>query len=112
MPDIYQLKAVCPACGSALAMSTIDGEIICNEQTCKRPTAASELLNEQAVNYHIVKLEEDGWTTLHPIIERLDRVLFDCPVDATLVEDFLVGQPIGHYKIDVINNQWHLEPIV
>ena len=50
---------------------------------------ALDLLRKEAVEQgeahfddHLIEFRNDGWTIQHPIIERIDGSLFDCPFAA------------------------------
>lgn len=99
------INAFCPSCGNQLSVSHFK-EIVCTNLQCDHPSAASALLNVLHINKHLVELTSIGFTTLHPIIERLDNQVFNCPVHDEIENAPYESRPFGRYVIDKIDDQW------
>lgn len=68
---------------------------LCREEA----EAAFTALLELGPSEHVVKFTKDGWTMQHPLSERLDGSLFDCPWNDRLIA--LNGPPegLGMYEV-------------
>jgi len=101
----------CPACGHEDLEIAIDpstaaageqwGEIRCRNPKCPRPDAVAEILRDVETN-HIVVIGEENFSLKHPLIERLEDELFECPVhrwlNAQHSQDSLGVDP-GRYRL-------------
>lgn len=68
----------CPmGCGQTLLVDK--SQIRCQGPKCKRPDAISVLISEPE-SEHVITFTEDNFTILHPLRERLERQLEDCPL--------------------------------
>lgn len=80
---IRDLTAPCPmGCGQRLHLMET-GVIRCFAKDCPHPMAAQEIL-EGDTGADLLRIEEDGFSLLHPLRERLAGGLFDCPVGKAL----------------------------
>lgn len=89
----------CPmGCGRTLNLRERDDRIICVWPECPRPDAVHEILAVEEID-HIVVLAVEDFSMEHPLRERLDGVLFDCPLNKWLSE--LDGPPYspGRYRV-------------
>lgn len=105
LTDLY-----CPACGSTLAILTLDDgpELLCNSFECPRPTAAAEILADREVD-HIATLDEHGFTLRHPLAERLDGALLDCSLHDHLTEYghlYAEGHDLAPARIGRFRIEW------
>lgn len=72
----------CPmGCGETLFVD--DGHIKCLSLNCPRDTAVDEILSDPEIG-HIINLGEHDFNSIHPLWERLDRQLLDCPLNQYL----------------------------
>lgn len=81
----HGIAPACPVCNHELAYTKSHGELTCTWSDCPRPTAATELLSEGETE-HLITLTTDGYTIKHPIRERLDDALLNCPLAAYITE--------------------------
>ena len=98
-PDYERLRGRCPmGCGETLFIGS-GGFITCSYTACPNPSAVSDLLLDHADPWHIVNIGDDSWTIAHPIRERLDGELFECPLHAFMAT--LDGPPRkpGRYQV-------------
>jgi Family of unknown function (DUF6085) len=95
LPDV---QGRCPmGCGETLFLGS-GGYITCSWFSCPRPDAASLLLEEMETDHIAEFAEDDTFTILHPLRERLERELMACPLHTYLV--CLAGPPVvpGRYR--------------
>lgn len=102
----------CPmGCGEYLEVGRYDFEVRCVSPSCPRPTALHELLKAEHLD-HLVEVREDGWTTIHPLKERLDWALAACELDEYIRQ--FDGPPVipGRYRVIVENgsHDWERLP--
>lgn len=91
------VKGYCPmGCGPSLFRAP-SGHITCSYVECPNPSAASDVLADPEVE-HVVEFKEDAFYVLHPLRERLEGWLFDCPVHRQISD--LSGPPVepGRYR--------------
>jgi hypothetical protein len=92
------VQGYCPmGCGRTLFLAS-GGYITCARDKCPDPGAASDLLAD-AEHEHIAVLGEDTFSIQHPLRERLNGELFECPLHAYVSE--LDGPPRrpGRYRV-------------
>lgn len=80
-------NAFCPACGHRLWVDLeSDGmaQLVCDYPPCPRSDAAGQILSEQQGLRHIIRVDADGYSVKHPLIERLDDALLDCALANTV----------------------------
>jgi hypothetical protein len=94
------VAGVCPACGHRALILHPSGVIGCNAPDCPRPTALAELLDGERGPTHLVDLAESSYAMAHPMIERLDGVLFDCPLHRQLAALDGPPAPPGRYEVE------------
>jgi len=98
-----QVAGWCPmGCGMTLVLpgdeEAGEGNVTCAHPKCPRPSAVHELLQERETE-HVVIVGEDTFSLQHPLRERLDGELFDCPAHRWLkAQD---GPPVepGRYRM-------------
>jgi hypothetical protein len=77
MTPSRHVRGHCPmGCGETLFLA-LAGYVICSCTTCHNPSAVSLILHESEI-FHIVKIEESGFSIKHPIRERIGEDLFKC----------------------------------
>jgi hypothetical protein len=69
----------CPACGATSLFLGSGGYVTCSVIECPNPTAVADLL-EDGETEHVVTFTEKGFTIRHPLIERVNGQLEDCPL--------------------------------
>lgn len=102
-----RIKGRCPmGCGDTLFIGS-GGYITCSWHKCPNPSAAGDILLDHAEHRHIVRLEAFDYSIQHPLRERLDGELFDCPLDAFMRS--LIGPPRkpGRYIVGGNGWTWH-----
>lgn len=88
----------CPGCG-AEELEVRQSKLVCGRLRCPRPDAAQRILTE-AATAHVVQINEADYSLEHPLIERLDGILFDaCPLEEWM--HTLSGPPVspGRYNV-------------
>lgn len=94
---LLPIVGFCPmGCGHTLLES--GGYIMCAHGGCPRPTAASEILAEPETE-HVVRLGADSFDIQHPLRERLDGQLFDCPLHEWLTAQDGPPEEPGRYRV-------------
>jgi len=93
------VAGTCPACGHRALILHPSGAIGCNAPDCPRPSAVAELLDAERGPIHLVDLRKDCYVIEHPLIERLDGVLFDCPLHRVLEEMDSPPSPPSRYEV-------------
>lgn len=100
-----EINGFCPmGCGWTLA-SNEDGNVICLHANCPRPTAVGEILGHKETE-HVVRFLATSFTVRHPLRERLDDELMECPLGAHLAS--LSGPPVrpGTYRAVQCGGDW------
>jgi len=94
---LIDVRGHCPACGNASLHLTSDSGILrCLSPTCPRPAAADELLAVSHITDHLVTVNGNGgWTVRHPLIERIEDALFECPLTEALSDGDLGEDRFG-----------------
>lgn len=91
MMNYIHISGYCPmGCGETLSAWIPSGEIRCFNASCPRETAVGELLSDPQTE-HIVNIGASDFSLQHPLRERLDGELFDCPLNRFLLS--LSGPP-------------------
>ncbi|AER25763.1 hypothetical protein MOMOMIXON_199 [Mycobacterium phage MoMoMixon] len=106
MPGRLPVDGHCPACGrKSLGVRTSaireDSELRCFYPDCPDPEAVAKLLSDPEI-HHVLEVKEGGiWTLQHPLRERIDGGLFDCPLAAVLAQKFAFNSPPepGRYRM-------------
>jgi hypothetical protein len=114
LPGIY-----CPACGAPDIVVTANkgGLLRCTYVVCPDPRALEKVLSDPRLHQHIVRLDEDGWTVRHPLIERIDDRLFTCSLnhylssDDVLLNAMVPGEYVAKQYDGVAYEAWTLEMI-
>jgi hypothetical protein len=105
-----EVRGHCPmGCGETLFLGS-GGYVTCARVECPRPDAASGILEERETE-HIVVSEEDSFSVAHPLKERLEDTLFDCPLHLYLRG--LDAAPVGpgRYRVRDRGNSWEFTPL-
>lgn len=88
----------CPmGCGPTLHLTEV-GSVVCTESGCPQPGAVSELLRDNETE-HLVTLEGGRFTLRHPLRERLDGALENCPLHGWLQRQEERPMPPGRYRV-------------
>lgn len=69
-------------CGPHLHVMS-GGLIMCLAKDCPDPGAVTQIISDPET-LDVVQIDEDGFSILHPLRERLGGGLFDCPVNRAL----------------------------
>lgn len=76
------VRGYCPmGCGESLVLEA--ARIRCDDFACRNRDAVHEILSNSETE-HIVVLAEDDFTIKHPLRERIEDELFECPVHQAL----------------------------
>jgi Family of unknown function (DUF6085) len=83
-------------CGPHLHVMS-GGLIMCLAKGCPEPGAVTGILSSPETR-DVVQIDEDGFSILHPLRERLGNGLLDCPVNRALLA--MPGPPAlpGRYR--------------
>jgi hypothetical protein len=93
LPTLY-----CPmGCGNTLHVMQ-PGMIRCLLKGCHDPMAVQKILSQPESHLDIVQIDEDGFSILHPLRERIGGGLFDCPVNKALLAMSAPPAPPGRYQ--------------
>lgn len=102
MNDYIRIRGYCPmGCGQTLAVWVLaDGKsfIDCLAANCQRPRAVDELLADPETE-HTVRLRVHDFNVKHPLRERLDGDLFDCPMLPVIAGADVPYPPTGLYRV-------------
>lgn len=81
-----KIKGYCPACVEQTLEVDVTynlegtGRIVCTNEDCPRAGTLQELLDNEMEHLHVMQLSADGYAMQHPLGERLDGGLFECPL--------------------------------
>jgi len=104
-----RIKGHCPwGCGETLFIAA-GSYITCSHIECPRPDGLSVILDDRETD-HIVVFEQEGFSVLHPLRERLDRSLLTCDLGRYIGN--LAGPPVppGRYRARLVDDQWNWDP--
>ncbi|AON96942.1 hypothetical protein BI081_gp165 [Mycobacterium phage Tonenili] len=93
MPGRLPVDGYCPACGrKSLGVRTSaireGSELRCFYPDCPDPEVVAKLLSDPEI-HHVLEVKEGGrWTLQHPLRERIEGGLFDCPLAAVITRQF------------------------
>lgn len=91
------IEGYCPmGCGQTLVIH--DGCVTCQSPECPRPSAVAEILADSETD-HIAEIEENHFTLLHPLRERLDHGVLECFVYNRLHTLSEPPWPNGRYRV-------------
>lgn len=102
------IAGYCPmGCGQTLFVGA-RGHVTCSLVGCPNPCAVDELLQDRETE-HVVSYAENGrWNAQHPLRERLNGELLDCPIHRALAAA-LPRKP-GRYRVKVHHADADSEP--
>ena len=101
------VQGYCPmGCGATLVL--VKGHVTCSWHACPDPAKVGEILADPE-SEHIVQIEEESFTVLHPLRERPE--LFECLFHEELSN--LDGPPVqpGHYRVTRYSNALQFERV-
>lgn len=101
------VRGHCPACGEESLFLDDGGHVTCSRLRCPRPTAVDELLAASEPQ-HIVTVEWEGFSMVHPMIERLDDLIANCELHRHLV-DTGIWPERGRYRVGRSADGWAFE---
>jgi hypothetical protein len=93
----WDMHAPCPMCSERKLHILVSGVIRCLNRKCPRPMGAQEILDGDP-GADIVQIDEGGFSILHPLRERIDGGLFDCPVNKAILAMAEPPAPPGRYR--------------
>jgi hypothetical protein len=73
------------------------GMIMCLAKDCPDPGAVTGILSDPETR-DVVQIDEDGFSILHPLRERVNGSPFDCPVNKALIAMPGPPAPPGRYR--------------
>jgi len=94
------VRGYCPmGCGESLILE--GARIKCNDFACSNPEAVHLILDNRETE-HIVVIGAHDFTIKHPLRERIEDNLFECPINQALLA--LPGPPEepGTYRVYTI----------
>lgn len=91
-------------CGQTLFLGA-GGYVTCGWEKCPHPDAVSAILDDAETD-HIVELTDSSWSVRHPLRERIDDAMLDCPLGRWLAD--LSGPPHkpGRYVARLSEDRW------
>lgn len=97
----------CPqGCGQTLQVDGI-GTVSCYAPSCPRPDSVHLLLQDPETE-HVVSVREDGYTTRHPLRERVNDALFSCVVHAEahdMATEKAGRGELGEYRVTAVEDE-------
>lgn len=108
--DDGTVRGYCPACGWPSLFIGAAGHIACSRIDCPRPTAVDEILADRETE-HVVQFDPGEFTVRHPLRERLDDTLMDCPLHHHIAG--MDGPPVrpGRYRARENGDRWTWEAL-
>ena len=91
-------------CGETLVLD--EGVIRCTNGDCPAPAAVSEIIADGETG-HVVALRRTDFSIKHPLRERLDDALLDCPLHDDLEALDGPPHPPGTYRVSAIEGSPH-----
>lgn len=95
------VRGYCPmGCGETLVLEA--ARIKCIDFACPNPEAVHRILDNRETE-HVVRLDYDDFSVKHPLRERIEDELFECPIFKRIAEtgnsldDLLL--PTGTYRV-------------
>jgi hypothetical protein len=91
------IKGFCPmGCGETLIHDE-DERVVCVQPGCPRPDSVDEILADAETEHQVV-FTDSSFTVRHPLRERLDDALMQCPLGEHIAA--LDGPPVspGRYR--------------
>lgn len=98
-PTLIKIAGVCLVCGErTLKAKLVRGPcpVFCTNPECENPDAVTNLL--EADTDHLVRLGERSFDIQHPLRERWDGALFNCPLVKALTAMDGPPHPPGLYR--------------
>lgn len=92
-------------CGDTLHLND-EGVVKCAADGCTAPAAVSEIIADGETE-HVVALHATTFAIKHPLRERLDDALLDCPLHEDLEELDGPPHPVGTYRVTAIGGWPH-----
>lgn len=109
-PWYLKVQGYCPmGCGETLEVNK-RGAVSCGGGDCMDPHAVQEILN-QSEHRHILNIDTAGWTLKHPLAERVQDELFECPIGARMHVVALDRVEHGRYAVSLDDDQWKWEKL-
>jgi len=79
-----KIKGYCPWCGHPDPEVGPDAWLRCTNPACPHPDGVAQVLLDNETE-HIVRFDERGFFNVkHPLRERIDGELLDCPIHAVV----------------------------
>lgn len=107
------IDGFCPMCGKrslAVEVSLVRGptaRVRCYHPDCPDPEGIDKLMQDSEV-HHILDVNEwQTWTLKHPLRERINGNLFECPLHGFLRQEFAFRYPPeqGRYRYVSTNTE-------
>jgi hypothetical protein len=103
---VIWIKGHCPmGCGPTLFVGE-GGYVTCSFNECPAPSAASDILAD-AETEHVVELRATDFSLKHPLRERIDGELFDCPAHEHLESLRRPPEVPGRYRMYIGPNGFY-----
>lgn len=104
------VRGYCPmGCGESLVLEA--ARIRCDDFACRNRDAVHEILANPETQ-HIVRLDESDFSVKHPLRERIEDELFECPVFSKIALMDHPPQEPGTYRVYVDSlNELHFHRI-
>lgn len=99
-----RINGRCPmGCGETLAVAG-GGHIVCMALQCPDPAMLDKVISHEAMDRHIVILDDEGFSVQHPLSERLTDMT-ECDVHQAMHEQDGAPASPGRYYIEVTRRQ-------
>lgn len=108
--QVRKVAGYCPmGCGQTLLLDA-DGRVVCSYLQCPDPGIVDTILGENEP-HHIVVLHEEHYSIVHPLRERKEHELLDCPLHRWLEEQEGPPSVSGRYRVRAHEGGWAWESL-
>jgi len=104
-----KIKGYCPWCGHPDPEVGPDAFLRCTNPDCPNPDGVAYVLLDNEIE-HIVRFDEGAETfnVKHPLRERIDSELLDCPIHAVVRAQINDGQIYSDHQWHPVGGTWRL----
>lgn len=105
-----KVNGCCPSCGERSLVVFFDHQISCVNTECYEPLALSKIIAFDQTA-HIVILTTRNFQIQHPLYERIDEELFNCPLVNYLTSCAVPPEAPGKYEVRYYSGVWQWRKI-
>lgn len=98
----------CPmGCGQTIIAYDDNGDVECSNDGCPDNRAVEKLLDQSTVK-HVVRINHEHWSAMHPLFERIGAKLLDCGIDQGVHDAMRFGESGGDFLMwyDNDDEEW------